>query len=225
MKKHLKLLFAVSLTYYSAKAQVDFPRDTNGEVSFSEVITTKNKLSEDEIYENFKEWFSVKSTNFNRSNSEKNAQGTEVWLATTKRNFQSIDALFKNDQPLKLSDKESKKLIGKVVNKYTGGTMGCIRVLYLEYDLIVEIKDGRYRYSVTNFTYTHYNQASAKQTQIYGWKDEGECKSKGTLTELLLCDRCEKEFNKFYEYIHADVKELITDMAVSVDKVAADDNW
>src|SRR5690606_4445297 len=109
--KATKLLLAISLIYHSAKAQVDFPRDTNGEVSFSDVITTENKLSEDEIYENFKEWFSVKSANFNRSNSEKNSQGTEVWLATTKRNFQSIDALFKNDQPLKLADKESKKLI------------------------------------------------------------------------------------------------------------------
>ena len=227
--KIIKRLSIYSFSYFIGLspllAQVDFPKNDDGEISFSEVIQTENDLTSDYIYENFKEWISTKSSNFNRSNSEKNAQGKEVWLGTTKSNFQHVDALFKNDEPLKLADKESMKIIGKIVNKYTGGTMGCIRIIYLEYDLIIRIKDGRYKYDIENFSYTHYNQATGKQSQIYGMKDEGDCISKGDLAELLACTRCKKEFEKFYNYMLSDIESFTTEMKSEIDKKTEDDNW
>lgn len=223
--KKIVLTFVLILTFGLCFSQTDFPKNNDGEISFSEVVKTNNELSGTEIYENFKEWISTKSSNFNRSNAEKNAQGSEVWLGTTKSNFQHIDALFDNEVPLKLSDKDSKKIIAKIVNKYTGGTMGCIRVVYLEYDLIVKIKDGRYKYEIENFVYTHYNQASGKQTQMYGWKDEGDCKSKGNLSELLLCTRCKKEFLKFYIYLKTDMTDLVEEMKKEIDKEAEKEDW
>lgn len=223
--KKITLTLVLILTFGLCFSQTDFPKNDDGEISFSEVVKTNNDLSEAEIYENFKEWISTKSSNFNRSNAEKNAQGSEVWLGTTKSNFQHVDALFDNDDPLKLSDKETKKIIAKIVNKYTGGTMGCIRVVYLEYDLIVKIKDGRYKYEIENFVYTHYNQASGKQIQMYGFKDEGDCKSKGDLSELLLCTRCKKEFQKFYSYLKTDITDLVVEMKKEIDKNVEEEDW
>lgn len=167
---------------------------------------------------------SPKYPNFNRSNSEKNSQGSNVWLGTPKKNSAQVDALYKNDSPLKLADKESLKIIAKIVNKYTGGTMGCIRVIYFEYDLIIKIKEGRYKYEITNFTYTHYNQATGKQSQIYGLKDDGPCKSKGDLNELISCDHCNGEFEKLYKYLTSDISKFLDDMKSNIDK-KANDNW
>ncbi|MFO8130417.1 MAG: DUF4468 domain-containing protein [Bacteroidales bacterium] len=224
--KNLSIYFLIYfLVVTSIYAQVDFPKNDDGEISFSEVVQTENELASDVIYDNFKEWISTKSSNFNRSNSEKNFQGAGVWLGTTKSNFQHVDALFKNDMPLKLADKESMKIIGKVVNKYTGGTTRCIRIVYLEYDLIIGIKDGRYKYEIENFSYTHYNQATGKQSQIYGMKDKGDCKSKGDLGELLSCTRCKKDFAEFYSYIQSDIKSFVTDMKAEIDKKSEYDNW
>ena len=223
--KRITLILVFILTFVLCFSQTDFPKNDEGEIYFSEVIKTNNELSETVIYENFRDWISTKSSNFNRSNSEKNAQGSEVWLGTTKNNFQHIDALFDNEAPLKLSDKESKKIIAKIVNKYTGGTMGCIRVVYLEYDLIVKIKEGRYKYEIENFVYTHYNQASGKQTQMYGFKDQGDCKSKGDLNELLLCTRCKKEFQKFYSYLKTDISDFIVEMKQEIDQKSEDEDW
>ncbi|MDR0692422.1 MAG: DUF4468 domain-containing protein [Prevotellaceae bacterium] len=224
-KTFLLVLFSTIISWNALFAQVNLPMDDSGEIVFSGVVQTKNSLTADNIFDNAKEWLSTKSANFNRSNSEKNMQGTNVWLGTKKSNFENIDALFKNDEPLKLSDKEEKKIIGKIVNKYTGGTTGCIRVIYLEYDLIMEIRDGRYRYKIINFTYTHYNQAQGKQSQIYGWKDEGNCKSKGALTGLLSCEHCGKEFDKFYTYINSDMAKFIDEMTISIDKNRDSDDW
>jgi hypothetical protein len=226
MKKlFLLVLFGTIISWNTLFAQVNFPMDDSGEIVFSGVVQTKNDLSADKIYDNAKEWLSTKSANFNRSNSEKNNQGAAVLLGVKKSNFENVDALFKNDNPLKLSDKEEKKIVGKIVNKYTGGNTGCVRVIYLEYDLIIEIKDGRYRYKFANFIYTHYNQVKAQQAQIYGWKDEGNCKSKGALTGLLSCEHCEKELNKFYSYINSDVSKLIEEMTISIDKNRDSDDW
>ena len=223
--KIITLTLASIMIFGFCFSQTNFPKNNDGEISFTEVVKTNNQLNAADIYENFKEWVSSKSSNFNRSNTEKNAQGTEIWLAQTKGNFQQIDALFKNDNPLKLSDKESHKIIAKIVNKYTGGTMGCIRVIYVEYDLIVKIKDGRYKYEIKDFFYTHYNQASGKQIQIYGWKDEGACKSKGDLNELLSCSHCKKEFQKFYFYLKSDLKDFTDEMKKEIDKKVEEEDW
>lgn len=223
--KKLLIIPVLFILINQVKSQTDFPENEGGNISFNEVVTTSNQMSENQIYNNLKDWISTKSSNFNRSNSEKNAQGSEVWGGTTKQNFAQIDALYKNETPLKLSDKESYKLIAKIVNKYTGGTMGCIRILYFEYDLIIKIKDSKYKYEITNFTYTHYNQSTGKQTQMYGMKDEGPCKSKGDLNELFECERCKKDFQKLYDYLKNDIHILIEDMKTNTDKKPTDDNW
>ena len=101
--------------------------------------------------------------------------------------------------------------------------MGCIRVLYLAYDLILRIKDSRYKYTIENFTYTHYNQAKGKQSQIYGMKDQGDCKSKGDLEGLLAGARCKKEFSNFYNYLGTDMTELVAKMNKKIDKKSDDD--
>ena len=219
--KKLLLTAVLILIINQVKSQTDLPKDENGSINFTEVVTTTNELTESQIFDNFKDWISTKSVNFNRSNSEKN----QLLFGTAKANFVQIDALHKNDAPLKLSDKESFKLIARIVNKYTGTQMGCIRIVYFQYDLIVKIKDGRYKYEITNFTYIHYNQVDGKQVQFYAINDKGPCKSKGDLNELLQCDKCKGEFAKMYAYLIADTNNFIANMKASIDIKKTDDNW
>lgn len=224
MKKTcLIIVFLIAHSY--SWSQLDLSIDDDGHINFSEVIYTQHELSASQIYENFNEWVLTNSAEFRRSNSEKNFQGTEVWLTSTRKNFALVDALFQNDDPLKLSDKESLKLIARIINKYTGSEMGCLRIIYLEYNLIIHIKDSKYKYEITDFTYTHYNQATAKQSQIYGMKDEGPCKSKGNLKELQECERCQGEFRKLDAYLKNDINQFLIEMKKEIDIKAEDDDW
>ena len=106
-------------------------------------------------------------------------------MGYSNQNSAQVDILYKNENPITLSEKNDKKIIARVVTKYTGGAILCIRILYFEYDIILKFKSGRYKFEVTNFRYTHYNQSTMKQMQLYGIKDSGDCNSRNSLENLL----------------------------------------
>lgn len=216
------LLFGVTFCF----AQVEFPKNDAGKIAYSDIIVVDSAKSDEALYKAAKEFFSTNLPNFQRSNSEKNFQGANLWLGSPKKNAEQVDVLYRNDTPVTLADKEDKKIIARVVNKYTGGTMGCLRVLYFEYDVILKFKYGRYKYEVTNFIYTHYNQATMKQSQIYGMNDSGDCNSKNTLDNLLKCERCKNEFRKMCEYLDSDTRTFLEGMNTFIkENKKDDDRW
>ena len=219
------LLLISSLT----NGQSKLPMDTvSKKVVFKQIIELDTTYKADLIYSIVKEWFSTNSKKFNRSNSDKNFSTGDAFLGIQRGNSTQVDQLYKNDQPLKLYDQAEKKLIGHGVMKYTGTSMGCIRVLYLEYDIKVLIKDFKLKVEVTNLNYTHYNQMSMKQSQIYGWTDDGPCNSKNTIENLLTCKRCKGEFEDFYSYLSSDLPEIIKDLKkflLDNKKIVSGDDW
>ena len=209
--------------------QSKLPLDTiSKKVVFRQVIELDSTYKADQIFSTVKEWFSTNTKNFNRSNSDKNFSTGDVLLGIQRGNSAQIDQLYKNDQPLKLQDPVDKKLIGKGVLKYTGTSMGCIRVVYIEYDIKIFVKDYKLKVEISNLNYTHYNQMSMKQSQIYGWSDDGPCSSKNTIENLLTCERCNGEFEKFYTYITTDMDKIKTDLKKYLNdnkKASSNDGW
>lgn len=211
------------LTVTDLEGQEQLPIDTvTKKVVFKEIVELDTALKADAIYSMVKEWFSTNSATFNRSNSDKNFN----FGGSTKGNSAQVDQIYKNDQPLKLQDADAKKIIGKVVTKYTGGNMGCIRVLYVESDIKVAVKDAKAKIEITNINYTHYNQTNFKQSQIYGFNDNGPCNSKNTIENLLSCERCKGEFEKFYNFLKTDSEKIIGDLKTFFkDNQNKEDKW
>jgi len=52
--------------------------------------------------------------------------------------------------------------------------------------------------------------------QFGSWNDEGPCSSKNTIEELLNCEKCKGEFEKFYLYLKSDMNKLIDDLKTYV---------
>ncbi len=205
--------------------QVPFPMEGD-KIVYSSVQQVDSSLKAETLLNGAKEFFALNPSMFNRGNSDKNFQGAGLWFGTGAKSSSDADALHKNDNPLKLCDRETQKIIGRVATKYTGGTMGCIRILYLTYDVILQFKDGRYKYELTNFNYTHYNQATMKRSQIYGFDDSGPCNSENTLENLLDCSRCKNEFSTFYNYLNSDVIGFIEEMKKYMQQVKDEnDDW
>lgn len=212
----LLLAFFMSSPLLQAQEDADSPLPfVDEKVTYTDVVAV-DSVSASDLYSAAIEFFSSDKKNFRRSNSERNNQGANLWLGVPKKRAETVDALFQNENPVSHKDAEAKKIIVNVTNKYTGTSMGCIRIMYLSYDIIVKFKDNRYKYEVTNFNYTHYNQATMKQSQLYGMSDKGLCNSKNTIEELLNCNKCKKALGKLYDYINADTAELIELMNKSI---------
>jgi len=225
MKKYI-LTFYLFTTTILCFSQVTFPINDQGKVEYSEVIKVDSSISDIHLYESAKEFFSTNLQNFQRGNSEKNSEGANLLIGYSNQNSAQVDILYINENPITLSEKNDKKIIARVVNKYTGGVMGCIRVLYFEYDIILKFKSSRYKFEVTNFRYTHYNQSTMKQMQLYGIKDSGDCNSKNSLENLLNCKKCKKEFQNMYQFLDSDTKLLISEMNKYIQNVKPeDDDW
>lgn len=229
MNKVLILLIFVMAGATISLGQSKLPLDSiSNKVVFREVIELDSSYNAERIFSIVKEWFSTNSKKFNHSNSDKNFSTGDVLMGTQRGNSVSIDQLYKIDQPLKLEDKIENKLIGNGVLKYTGSTMGCIRIVYLEYDIKVYIKDSKLKIELTNLNYTHYNQMSMKQAQIYGWSDDGPCCSKNTIENLLNCERCKGEMEKYFVYIKKEMEFIISDLKkflIENGKSVSKDDW
>lgn len=212
--KH-NLLIIITLLSINTYGQAQFPLE-DGKVLYRQVIELDTSYKAKGLFSATKTWFSTNPKNFWRSNSEK--QSTSLLLGTDDKDMAAVNLSYKNETPLKLADADEKHCIGHSIIRYTGGKLGCIRIVFVEYDIDVITKDGKAKIEASNFNYTHFNQATGKQFQIYGLSDKGNCKSKGPLEDLLTCDHCEKEQSKFYAYVDENVKAQLADFEVSIKK-------
>lgn len=198
----------------------------SGSVLYKEIIELDAAYNSQKLFNLSKEWATTNNKLLNGSNSENQSDALSSFFGVKKVSPATVDQLFKNEQPLKFQDDVAKRLVVKGVNKYTGGTYGCIRVVYLEYDIKIAVKDAKAKIEITNITYTHYNLATMKQCQIGSWSDEGDCKSKGQIEGLLKCDNCVGEQNELYSYIDKEMKTVIgsyKDFLIKNKKT--DENW
>lgn len=197
-----------------------------GKVVYREVIELDTTYKAEKIFSLAKEWLSTNTKNFNRSNSDKNFDFWTMVSGNVKSNSSKVDILYKNDQPLKYHDFNEKKVIGKGMLKYSETGRGCLHIFYFEYDIRVLIKDFKCKIEITNFTYTHYNSVTMNQIQIYGLKDQGYCSSKGTIENLIKCEKCPNEFDKLYTYLTIDMTRLKMDLKFFLQaNKKTDDKW
>jgi hypothetical protein len=225
--KHVILIIALFVISKSLFAQ-KIPVDTNSKkVTFVYINNFGENAGFTKLFNVSKEWFQSKLASFNRSNSEKNADGAATFFGVRKGKSQTVDILYKVESPLKYSDTSSKKMIGSGVLKYTGGNYGCIRVLYIEFDLNIYVKDGKSKLEVTNLRYTHYNQINFTSIQMYGFDDSPPCNSKNSFEEgLMACDHCSSEKQRLYQYLIDDFQNLNTEYKTYVNQqLNAKDDW
>jgi hypothetical protein len=206
------ILFFI-LTVVSGQTIKVFPIDTaSKKVVYTGIVTLDTTMKAKHIFDALKEWFSTDISNFYITSSEKSSGTNDAIWGTKKANMATVDLSYKNDQPLKMSDPDTKKLVGRAVIKYFGTSYGCVRLLYLTFDIKVQCKDGKYKYDVTNFDYTHYNHYNASKIGFNTLTDKGVCKSTGNIEDLLLCDNCSDGLEKFYIFIDNSVKNILKSM-------------
>lgn len=107
-------------------------------VSYSEVIQLDSTLSKDELYRRAKQWFVL-----------------------TYKDSKSV---------LQLDDKSSGQLVGKATMKYNSSVFSGSASTsgYTDYTLSVFVKDGRYKYEMTNFIHDGTGNSTVPKGYDFG---------------------------------------------------------
>jgi len=213
MKKLLLVLTAIVFMSSRNAYETSFPF-VEGKIKYTHTEMTKDTLSDSLMYLKIEEWVSTKSSKFQRGNKEPFIMSYEY--------LTQLDILHKNTNPVLLKSKDSRKFVCKVVNTYHGlRPFSCIYVIYVEYEMIIQYKEGKFKCDITNFTYTHYNPVTGRKISVRG-ADEGDCKSKGDLEDLINCERC-KSLVGLFNYLNLDTKELENEFISYMSKSVSND--
>lgn len=182
--------------------------DKTNLVTFTKIVEVAG-LSANQLYTLAKEWMSNEQL-FNIDAGTKGMGAMEAFVGTSRANFSVIDNLYRVKDVVTYQDDESKKLTGGFSIRYFGGSLGCVRVVYITGDIKLQFKDGKYKIEATNMSYAHYNQTTGRETPFNIMSDKGDCASKNLIENMLICQQCKNEKEKLYKFISAEIDRLFT---------------
>ncbi|CAA0172329.1 exported hypothetical protein [Tenacibaculum maritimum] len=191
-------------------AQEQFPI-IKDKVSYTEVVELKNSMITSKQIQDALFFFTGTTTELDRKSTNK----------VPKRFYKN----HKIDVNVKRISNEL--AVVKILNYYRANSL-CLKSIFWEYDFILKTKNGRYKYELTNFNYTHYNHSSGweRQQAIYSFKDKGPCASVNTLETLFDCKKCKRHIQKMYTYLHKDNLKLIEVLKKGIaDNIKSEEDW
>jgi hypothetical protein len=207
VKNLLPLIIALSIAF-AATGQCKFPCDPDSrKVNYTQSYKLNPKAKTDDVYSLAQTWFNVPA-----KFTQKNADPPADSLKTKKnKNQLEVDRQFDNSRPLQLLNPEVNKMVGLGLLKYYGGTGTSIKLLYLKYDIYVEIKAGQAMVSVSNIRYFHFAPKNYTATGLYSFAGGKPCDNEGTIESLIDCENFHDEFNGLVVYFNKEVNNLFAD--------------
>ena len=140
-------------------------------------------------------------------------QGSVVTIAGTAGiplDVQTIINTFKQTNKV-ISNTDSTQLNTEILITHVTDYLISPQILLTKIDLQVDIKEGRYRYTLSNFDYQHYirnNPYSSGQIPLYKHKHIG-CKQSGNLINIIECPKRRKQIKKSFDLIHSEIKKVV----------------
>lgn len=140
-----------------------------------------------DVYAAAEKWFTNNTGIFTIKNTEPTVEAKE-------KNKNDVDAAYGNSRPLQSLDPNANRLIGQGLIKYFGGTRTSIRLMYVKYDIVVEIKAGQLSFKATNLRYYHFDPKSYTDANVFSFTGGKPCDNTGTMDYLVGCQTNPDEF-------------------------------
>lgn len=122
-----------------------------------------------------------------------------------------------NPRPLQMQDPAADKMQGLgIIRYYSSG--GSIRLLYLKYDIAVEVKPAAAVLTVSNIRYYHFDAGSYKPVSIYNFSGGKPCEDVGTIESLMACQHFDEEFKKLAIYCNREIYGHMADLRTTLVK-------
>jgi hypothetical protein len=121
------------------------------------------------------------------------------------------------------SDSTFREVIDKVIVGYQAKG-GCVELMIITADMIIQCKDGRSKVSIENIRYAHYN-TGAPPTVLPLKNENFSCGPTGSLQELIDCKACKSSVKQVLNFTDKAFQELIDRYEAYLSKAIADENW
>jgi hypothetical protein len=244
--KKIILLTAFFLTFnVYAQTLAIFPVE-NDAVVFKEVIELGQQYTDEEIFQAVKEWsISAKAEYYRKiggdvSRLNKIIPAIMPLLTETPVNTDpvrvhpsiiTLEANYRTRDPLK-NEIQNKSIALEVTQHYQSGS-GNVNTLFINSTLRIDVKDGKYRYSLVGFDYQHWNQFTGNQIAVWPMgtkKNKEACDLAGTIATLQnLCTKATRSRKTALTLLRDDIDTFILNMKDeiknNIELNEEDDNW
>lgn len=208
----------VALCYFmnSINAQSSLPLNAaTQKVSYRFRVPVSAVFSKENAFEMLQGWVAKNGRVFTRTNDvfAMNAAAND-----NNKNFAELEQVFANVQPLQSIDPASNRLAAKVMVKYQGAKAGgCLQIMYVQYYLVLTVKEGAIEAEVTDIRYNHFNKKNFGLMRINSWTDYTSCEAISTIEYLVENEHCHDEFCAFATFLNNDVAKLQTQLTTFVE--------
>lgn len=194
--------------FFAVSGQSHFQLDSASKsVVNKRAFKLSSKANTDDVYTLAQQWF-----NQTGKFSQKNADPPiDTVKAKKNKNKIEVDKEFANTTPLQMLNPAAGKVVGSGVLKYYGGIGNSIKLLYIKYDIYVEIKTGLAIVSATNLRYYHFSPRNYTTTGLYSLQGGRPCDAEGTINDLVNCENFHDEFKNLATCYNKEVNNLFTD--------------
>ncbi|HLP49395.1 MAG TPA: hypothetical protein VK154_00780 [Chitinophagales bacterium] len=141
-----------------------------------------------DVFSTAENWIYTHPTLFTTKNAEPTVEAKQ-------KNKQEVDDAYGNSRPLQSIDPVANRLTGLGLIKYFGGTRTCIRMLYLKYDITIEVKQGLATFKLSNLRYFHFDPKTYKEANVFSFNGGTPCDNTGTIEYLKSCQVAPEEMN------------------------------
>lgn len=199
---------AFCILFGCVSAQNKLPFDTAlQKITYRFSIPLDKPMHTDDAFELAQQWFTKNTALFNRGNAIALQEPANPKSVNVK-NREEVNRVFANAYPLQSLDPASNRMTGKVITRFGGDAGGTLRLLYLEYYLIVTVNNNYLQCEITNFRYNHFNPNNYLLQRILSFKDSYSCDPVNTMEYLVKTENSHAEFEKLYCFLNDDIDAL-----------------
>lgn len=201
------ILLAFACAKISSAQSSILPYDSvTGKTIYNFTIELDKSLKKDALYQLVQDWYAADAAQFNRTNL---CDTTTPVEKKKNENKEAVLKEFRNDFPLQAVDPEGSRIAGKVITQYCRPQNSCMRLLYVQYFVIINVQDNRLNCQINDIRYNHFNPKTYTLQRIFNWSNTGNCDPINTIEYLRNCEQCHDEFNGFASFLNSDISDLM----------------
>jgi hypothetical protein len=201
------LIIGVVCLNTAAFAQNALPFDSSkGKVSYIIDIPIQDNLKPENLFEAYQQWFDKEVGLFTRvNNPEYKCYSSQACLESKNE----VDRIFANPTPLQSIDPESKRMATRVVVRYTGDEEALLKLMYLEYYLVLTVQEKSIHAEITDIHYNHLHSKKYTLQRIGNWTNTISAESINKIEHLMRQELAElPEFQKLFKFLNEDISLL-----------------
>jgi hypothetical protein len=182
----------------------------SGKINSRYNIPVSSTTSNEDIYTATSEWLNTHPEIFNRMNAE---AIQEQLYATSTIGREEVIREFSNKFPVQSLDPSAERMSVRVMTKYVGKANDNIKVMYVQYYLIISVENGQVNCEVADMRYNHFSHRNYKFQRILNWSNSKSLDDVNTFEYLMQNVESNPEFQALNSFLNKDLNKIVSTLS------------